>query len=243
MADEQNSTVSEYLYGQVLESNGLEAFLNAVTRLAVLELSGPEDEVFCGVTLLRHKKAGTIASSSEAAQAVDELQYDYQDGPCLTSARTQGIVISADLEADERWPEYGKEAGRRGVRSVLAIPLEMEGQDAAALNIYSTTVGFFTQDRMAAGQAYARQAARALKLSVRLADHREAEAHALEAMKSRTTIDLAVGIIMGQNRCSQDEAFSILVSASSTRNIKLREVASFVVGSTTKEETSTHFEP
>jgi hypothetical protein len=40
----------------------------------------------------------------------------------------------------------------------------------------------------------------------------------LHAMNSaRTGIDLAAGIIMGQNRCTQEEAMAILVKASSSR--------------------------
>lgn len=48
-------------------------------------------------------------------------------------------------------------------------------------------------------------------------------------MESRTTIDLALGVIMGQNHCSQDAAFRILKNASSTRNVKLRENAAGIV--------------
>jgi AmiR/NasT family two-component response regulator len=51
-----------------------------------------------------------------------------------------------------------------------------------------------------------------------------------------------VGIIMGQNRCSQDEAFGILQSASNTRNMKLRDVASAIVASTGNSAPRTHFE-
>ena len=45
------------------------------------------------------------------------------------------------------------------------------------------------------------------------------------AMDSRTTIDVAAGIIMAQKRCSHDVAIAILMKASSLRNIKLCEVA------------------
>jgi AmiR/NasT family two-component response regulator len=44
-------------------------------------------------------------------------------------------------------------------------------------------------------------------------------------LASRTIIDQALGIIMGQNRCTADEAFDILRAAASHRNIKLRDVA------------------
>jgi AmiR/NasT family two-component response regulator len=55
-------------------------------------------------------------------------------------------------------------------------------------------------------------------------------------------IDVAVGIIMAQNRCSQAEAFELLKSASSARNVKLHVVASGVVESLGQGPTRTHFE-
>ncbi|MBM6621300.1 GAF and ANTAR domain-containing protein [Micrococcaceae bacterium RIT802] len=235
-------TVSEYLHGQILESDTLEAFLNALTRLAALELSESGTEVLCGVTLLRHKKAGTIASSSATAQAMDELQYDYRDGPCLTAARTQQLVHAPDLATDVRWPDYSTVTRGHGIHSVLAIPFDLEGPDRAALNIYAGQPHWFTPERVAAARAYADQTAQALQISIRLAHHHDAEHDALEAMKSRTSIDLAVGIIMGQNRCSQDDAFALLVSASNTRNIKLRDVATSMVEGIGIEEPATHFD-
>jgi AmiR/NasT family two-component response regulator len=38
-------------------------------------------------------------------------------------------------------------------------------------------------------------------------------------MASRTTIDLAVGIIMARRRCTQAEAFEVLRTASSRGNV------------------------
>jgi AmiR/NasT family two-component response regulator len=52
----------------------------------------------------------------------------------------------------------------------------------------------------------------------------------LEAtLETRTAIDVAVGIIMAQNRCSQDEAFELLKAASSACNVKLHVGAAAVV--------------
>ena len=62
-------------------------------------------------------------------------------------------------------------------------------------------------------------------------------------MKSRTTIDLAAGVIMAQNRCSQATAMAILKNASSARNVKLRDVAATVVASVSSDATvTTHFD-
>jgi AmiR/NasT family two-component response regulator len=55
-------------------------------------------------------------------------------------------------------------------------------------------------------------------------------------MQSRTVIDMAVGAIVAENRCGRETAFGILTRASSTRNIKLRDVAAGVITSISGEK-------
>ena len=50
-------------------------------------------------------------------------------------------------------------------------------------------------------------------------------------MASRTIIDQAIGILMGQQRCNAAQAFAILRTASQTRNRKLRDIAADIVTS------------
>ena len=50
-----------------------------------------------------------------------------------------------------------------------------------------------------------------------------------EAMRSRAVIEQAKGIIMGQRRCSAEEAFTLLAKLSQDSNRKLREVAEALV--------------
>ena len=61
------------------------------------------------------------------------------------------------------------------------------------------------------------------------------------ALESRTVVDIAVGIIMAQNGCSQESAVEILRSVSNTRNIKIRSVAAGVVAAVS-DRVRTHFE-
>lgn len=77
---------------------------------------------------------------------------------------------------------------------------------------------------------------------MRLAQHEETQHDLDAAMRSRTTINLAVGIIMGQNRCSQQEAFEVLSKTSSNRNIKVRDLAAELVKQVGQAPGETHFE-
>jgi AmiR/NasT family two-component response regulator len=48
-------------------------------------------------------------------------------------------------------------------------------------------------------------------------------------MESRAVIEQAKGIIMGERRCTAEEAFQILSKLSQDTNRKLREVATLLV--------------
>ena len=63
-----------------------------------------------------------------------------------------------------------------------------------------------------------------------------------EAINSRTAIDLSVGVIMGQQHCSQAEAFEILSRAASSRNQKLREVAENLLHNVDEHSIQTHLD-
>lgn len=78
---------------------------------------------------------------------------------------------------------------------------------------------------------------------MRISQLANAKAHLIAAMESRTTIDLATGAIMAQNGWSQDTAMNILKIASSTRNVKVRDIAASVVASISHDpRVRTHFD-
>jgi AmiR/NasT family two-component response regulator len=66
-------------------------------------------------------------------------------------------------------------------------------------------------------------------MAVRLADETDLAEHRAQAMQNRTVIDVAIGVIMAQSRCSADEAFDVLRRASNNRNVKLHAVAAELV--------------
>jgi GAF domain-containing protein len=226
----------------VLSSSDVEEFLSELARTSARSLSEPGDEILCGITLLRHRKAATVASSSPAAQAMDEIQYSYGDGPCMTASREQEAVYIDDLERDTRWPQFAKAVREHGFRSILALPFRLEGDTRAALNLYSHRPGRFDSRAIDLARDFVHQTSLALRLAVRFAHSSDTAAHLKATLETRTGIDVAVGIIMAQNRCSQDEAFELLKSASSARNVKLHAVAAGVVESLGQGPARTHFE-
>lgn len=243
LAPETGSGTKEHLQDLVLDSSDVEDFLHELAVVAAAELSSPGQEVFCGVTLIRRKKAATIASSDAHARTMDEIQYGYNDGPCLAAIRGSETVHVPDLRQDHRWPAYAAVVTREGIGSILAVPFLGDGDAKAGLNLYSTQPHGFSGDDIEHAEKFAIQANTSLRLALRIAQLADARNDLSAAMKSRTTIDLAAGVIMAQNRCSQATAMAILKNASSARNVKLREVAATVVASVSSDTTvTTHFD-
>lgn len=61
----------------LLDSPDVQDFLEDLAGFAAKSLSRPGDEVFCGITLLRDRTAGTVASSGAKAQLQAALRTAY----------------------------------------------------------------------------------------------------------------------------------------------------------------------
>lgn len=80
----------------------------------------------------------------------------------------------------------------------------MDSEAKCALNFYATTPNAFTEEDRSAAEAFAREASASLRLAVHIAHLTDTSENLKSAMSSRTTIDLAAGMILGQNRCSHE---------------------------------------
>lgn len=230
------------LQNLVLDSSDVHDFLNTLAQHAADQLSTRDHDVRCGITLLRPRVKETVASSDDTAKALDEVQYRFDDGPCLDAARSNRTNHVRNVTTDERWPDYFQAIAETGVRSVLGVPVPLGDDASCALNLYSSSTRAFTDEDIRQAEDYAMTTSVTLRLAIKIANLTDAQDHLTTAMRSRTTIDLAAGIIMAQNRCTQDAAMTILKAASSARNTKLRDVAASVVGSISGQTPTTHFD-
>jgi hypothetical protein len=112
----------------------------------------------------------------------------------------------------------------------------------SALAFFAGRTAAFPQAVTAAALGFADLASRSLRLVIELTEARTAAADLRSALESRTSIDIACGVIMAENRCSYRDAFSIISKASSHRNIKLRKVAEDILDKLPDGAPRTHFD-
>jgi len=128
---------------------------------------------------------------------------------------------------------YPAHALAHGVISSLSLPVIVDGLTVAAVNLYSSRPAAFTGLPRQHAEAFTDQCAVALDLLWRQIDQTQVQQQLLEALTSRSTIDHAIGILMGQQRCTASEAFDLLREASQHRKRKLRDVAADIITSVT----------
>jgi GAF domain-containing protein len=204
----------------------LEKTLERIADLACRTISGCE---MAGVTVLADGKPRTAVFTEDDASAIDSAQYLEDAGPCLAAYREQAVIRVCDTQVDPRWPEFGREAVKRGVLSSLSLPLVVGGDGLGALNLYSRRPHAFSDSDQELGSLFAEQVAVALA-NAQLYWHIEILTLQLhDALEAREVIGQAEGMLMAHTGVTADEAFDFLHTASQRLPTKPGVVADHVV--------------
>ena len=226
MATDESMREVAGLPGVVLAQDDLRSTLDEVTRVAVRAVA-PCDGA--SLTTFSDGVPGVVAADGAWAQHLDELQYEEREGPCLDAARTGNVFRVRDLADERRWPFYAARAAEHGARSMVSLPMTAEGKVLGALDVYSRQQDAFDAEAVAVCELIAAQAGIATQVAASFFRHRDLGVQLRRAMQSRAVIEQAKGILMGSRRCSEQEAFQVLVQLSQTSNRKLRDVAQALV--------------
>lgn len=214
------SSLSERLVELARDLQDEPHFTPTVERVVaeVLRWTGPDTE--SGISLVRRgERIDSIAPSSEIVARGDTLQYELGEGPCLDAIWDEQQVYAGDLATDERWPRWAAKAAHElGVRSMLCSRLFTKADTLGALNVYSPHRHAFdahARDEILALAAHA---------AIAVADAQQIDNLGV-AVDRRTTIGVALGMVMERFGISQASAFNLLKRLSSHTNRKLYEVA------------------
>ena len=217
------------LQNALLETETVEQFLHELAVLAA-QAVGDGDAMSCGMALRRQgSPTSTTACSDPLASQADQVQYQSGDGPALDAMRRLRPVNVHDAATEGRWPRFSREAASLGIRSCYAVPLVHEREPVGALMLYARRPGAFGPEQARRAARFARHAAGALTLSLRMASCADQNDQLRSSIISRAVIDQALGVIMATERCPQDKAFAMLRTVSQNSNVKIRDLAASIV--------------
>jgi hypothetical protein len=186
---------------QLYDAETYEEVLARIAEAAVTTVTGGQ---LASVTLREAGGYRTAGATAEQASAVDQAQYDADEGPSLDALNVP--LVDAPSFPDDRWPRLGAQPVEHGVESSVSYRLgavsggDSEDDSLGSLNIYALSAGAFDQTALEIGSilaAHASLAARAVGERTSL----DALGHHLErALLSRDVIGQAKGILMERPR-------------------------------------------
>ena len=200
-------------------SASLQEVLDNIVVAAAQTIPGVER---AGISLVDHEGVSTAAATDGLVEAADQLQYEFDEGPCMDALRGEPQAPVNDLARAERWPRYGPRAAALGMHSQLGVELYRDKSTSAALNLYSSKTGALTEETVEIASWFALYAAAALGKAV-------TESQLSEALETRKTIGQAIGIVMERYQLDEHRAFAFLSRVSQASNVKLRTVAAELV--------------
>lgn len=212
----------------ILSTETIATTVELVTSLAAATIPGTTG---AGVTLVDARGQRSVAASSSLVERADALQYELDDGPCLTAARDRVAVRIDDVAEEIRWPQWTAAVAEVGVRAVLSVPLVAGETGIGAIKVYGTEPSAYDAHAEHVLELFARQAAILLANAQTLADARQANVQLTDALQSRDIIGQAKGILLAQGAVDDEAAFALLVNVSQRANTKLHAVARQLVDS------------
>lgn len=228
LADEL-SVVFARMSGLLLSQETVSTSLQLITSLARDTIPGSTGS---GVTLIDERgRRSTAATSQSSVQEADALQYELNEGPCLTAWAHRAVVRVDDTTTETRWSRWCGAVQQLGVMSVLSAPLVAGDSVVGAMKVYSDRRGAYGPDAERRLRMFAPQAA------VLLANMQSHEAATelsdglKQALTSRDTIATAKGMLMARDGIDEDAAFALMVSVSQREHTKLRDVATGILAS------------
>jgi transcriptional regulator with GAF, ATPase, and Fis domain len=182
-------------------------------------VSGAEDAV---VSLCEGESLRTVAATSDLVEQVNNLEYELNEGPCLDALHMRRTYRIDDMSHERRWPRFAAAAQAHGIQSMLGYRLFTSGRTLGALDLYSTQPSAFDANAEIVGELFAAHAAIALLGSTQ---HSEWQA----ALNSQDILGMAKGILMNRDGLTDDQAFNVLASASQDADVKVHDVARWLV--------------
>lgn len=217
------------LAGLVLSRETVRSTLDLVSNLAVETIPGCD---IASISLVRTEGISTVGSSDDLAVALDAVQYETGQGPCLDAIGKKEMLFQIDdMTSDEKWPEFSRGAVKLGFKSLLALTLRVDAETLGALNLYARAPHVFTKQDREHGAIFAAHAAVSLANAQAWAAGLHVQDEMREKLVSREIVERAVGILMeGEFRTAQ-EAWRVLEKRADELNARIRDSAQEVIES------------
>jgi anti-anti-sigma factor len=229
MANRDLAAHAERINAVPVTNDLVDSTLRLVVELARATVGGADG---VSVSLRRHGRLSTVASSDQTVLDMDAQQYTTGEGPCVEASIKGHWYLAESLQSEERWPEFTPRAQALGINAILSTPLLAWKRPVGALNIYSRTASAFAaRDQKLASKFAAEVSTILTETGVDVSDDQRSERFQ-KALRSREVIAQAQGVIMEREGIDEREAYKVLRVYSQRTGRSLQSRAEEITAST-----------
>lgn len=191
----------------------------------------PADGV--GVLLLEEQQLTVATTNSKVGNAVESLEVELEEGPCVECVRVGHPIFVPDLAAAvDRYPRFVPRALEAGAGAIHALPMTGHGELVGSVNIVNLVPTELSDTSLGAARMLSDVAVSYI-FAVRLHEETSALAGQLQsALDTRVLIEQAKGMLGERHGESLDDAFERLRRHARSESTPVREIARRVVSGT-----------
>jgi GAF domain-containing protein len=165
------------------------------------------------------------AASDPVVQQADDLQYEFDEGPCLTAWAQRSLVRIDDMATEQRWPRWCPRALHLGLHATLSAPLVAGDTCLGAMKVYVGEPHVFDERAERLMTMFATQATVVLASVQSCASAQLLSEELRDAIRTRDLVALAKGMLMERHHLDEAGAFRHLLTLSRQPGKTLRTAA------------------
>lgn len=208
LADEL-AAVSARMSGLLLSHETVQSALALISSLALETIPGSSG---AGISVIDEHGRRSSGSTDDRVRGADDLQYELDEGPCLSAAQEHRLLRIDDLSEDRRWPRWSRSVAPLGLRAAMSTALVAGNQSLGAIKVYADQPHTFDGRSEQLLTLFGAQAAMLLAQLRTAEQARHMSDALLQAIHSRDVVSMAKGILMGRQGIDEDAALGMLLA-------------------------------
>ncbi|MCF7908232.1 MAG: ANTAR domain-containing protein [Candidatus Omnitrophica bacterium] len=201
-------------------------YLEDVLKLIVTLTANVMKAKICALWLLDDKKKELKIRATQAlnSEYLKERSLKIGEGIVGLVAHDKKPITILDVSKDKSYKEK-KLAKLLGLVSMLSVPMMVKRRAVGVINCYTTTEYKFTKGDIKLLSTVANQAAVAIENTELMVKTQIVQ----EELQARKKIERAKGILMNQQKLTEDKAYALIRKISMDKRVSMKEIAEAVI--------------
>lgn len=201
-------------------------YFEDILKLIVNLTASVMEAKICALWLLDKEKQELKIRATQALskEYLKERAIKVGEGIVGTVAKDMEPVVILDVSKDKRY-KAKKLAEKEGFVSMLSVPMMVKDRVIGVINVYTVKPYEFTKSDVDLLSAVANQAAVAIENTELLVKTRVIQ----EELETRKKVEKAKGILMKEQKLSEEEAFSLIRKSSMNKRVSMKEIAEAII--------------